>query len=91
MARKRKTTKVITVLSPRDAMREWLQQIDDAGGDKDEGAIIVTLEGYISGGDPDFFSTNFDDAFMFEDIEQAEDFIDEFADALKNPQVLDCP
>jgi hypothetical protein len=90
MATRRKRTQAITVLGPREAMREWLKQIDDEGGDTDEGAIIVTLEGYISGGEPDFFSTDFDEAFMFEDREDAEDFLAEFADILKNPQVLDC-
>ena len=69
---------------------ERLRQIDAAGGDTEEGVIIVTLQGYISGV-PTLFSTDFNSAFMFKDTEQAEAFIREFAEELYHPQILNCP
>jgi hypothetical protein len=61
-----------------------------AGIDTTEGVIVATLEGYISGV-PEFFTNDVNEAFTFKDRNQAEGFITEFADALHNPQVLDCP
>jgi hypothetical protein len=72
------------------ALIERLRQIDAAGGDTDEGVIIVTLQGYISGV-PNLLSTDFNAAFMFKNTEQAESFIREFADELHHPQILNCP
>jgi hypothetical protein len=86
------TTNKSSVLRPRAAMMARLLQIHDdaAGQGTDEGAMIVTLEGYISG-IPDFFTADCNEAFRFKDREQAEAFVAEFADALLNPQVLDHP
>ena len=80
------------MLEPRAAMMERLLQIhDDAAGEgTDEGAMIVTFEGYISG-IPEFLTNDCYEAFRFRDREQAESFVAEFADALLNPQVLDQP
>jgi hypothetical protein len=72
------------------AMMERLRRIDAAGGETETGAIIVTFQGYISG-IPRPFSTDFNTAFIFNDIDQAEAFIAEFAVELHNPQILDCP
>jgi hypothetical protein len=87
-----RTTDKNSVLEPRAAMMARLLQIhDDAGGEgTDEGAMIVTFEGYISG-IPEFFTNDATEAFRFKDRKQAEDFITEFVDALHNPQVLDYP
>jgi len=76
----------------RAAMMARLQQIHDhaAGEETVEGAMIVTLEGYISG-IPEFFTNDCHEAFRFRDKEQAESFVAEFGDALLNPQVLDHP
>ena len=76
----------------RAAMMARLLQIhDDAAGEgTDEGAMIVTFEGYISGM-PEFFTNDCHEAFRFRDREQAESFVAEFAGALLNPQVLDHP
>ena len=81
-----------SVLERRAPMMARLQQIhDDAAGEETaEGAIIVTLEGYISG-IPDFFTNDCHKAFTFRDREQAKSFVAEFGDALLNPQVLDHP
>ena len=81
-----------SVLEPRAAMMARLLQIhDDAAGEgTDEGAMIVTFEGYISG-IPEFFTNDATESFRFKDRKQAEDFMTEFADALLNPQVLDHP
>ena len=86
------TTDKNTVLEPRAAMIARLLQIhDDAAGEgTDEGAMIVTLEGYISG-IPEFFTNDCHEAFRFRDREQAESVVAEFGDALLNPQVLDHP
>jgi hypothetical protein len=86
------TTDKNTVLEPRAAMMARLLQIhDDAAGEgTDEGAMIVTFEGYISG-IPEFFTNDCHEAFRFKDREQAESFVAEFVDALLNPQVLDHP
>jgi hypothetical protein len=86
------TTDNSSVLRPRAAMMVRLLQIhDDAAGEgTDEGALIVTFEGYISGR-PEFFTNDCHEAFRFKDREQAESFVAEFADALLNPQVLDHP
>ena len=86
------TTDKNTVLEPRAAMMARLLQIhDDAAGEgTDEGAMIVTFEGYISGM-PEFFTNDCNEAFRFENREQAESFVAEFAGALLNPQVLDHP
>ena len=80
------------VLGPRAAMMARLLQIhnDAAGEGTEEGAMIVTFEGYISG-IPEFFTNDCHEAFRFKDREQAESFVAEFADALLNPQVLDHP
>ena len=80
------------VLERRAAMMARLLQVhDDAAGEgTDEGAMIVTFEGYISG-IPEFFTNDCHEAFRFKNREQAESFIAEFADALLNPQVLDHP
>ena len=72
------------------AILERLRRIDAAGGDTETGVIIVTLRGYISGV-PSLFSTDFNTAFIFKNNEQAESFINEFAEELHNPQILDCP
>jgi hypothetical protein len=72
------------------ALMERLRQIDAAGGDTEEGVIIVTLQGYISGV-PTLFSTDLNSAFMFKDTEQAEAFIREFAEELYHPQILNSP
>jgi hypothetical protein len=79
-----------SVLRPQAAMMARLRQIhDDAAGEEtDEGAMIVTFQGYISG-IPEFFTNDCHEAFRFKDREQAESFVAEFADALLNPQVLD--
>lgn len=69
---------------------ERLRRIEAAGGETEAGVIIVTFQGYISGV-PRLFSTDFNTAFIFENKEQAEAFIGEFADELHNPQILDCP
>jgi hypothetical protein len=81
-----------SVLERRAAMMARLQQIHDhaTGEGTAEGAMIVTLEGYISG-IPEFFTNDCHEAFRFKDREQAESFVAEFADALLNPQVLDHP
>ena len=80
------------VLGPRAAMIARLLQIhgDAAGEGTEEGAMIVTFEGYISG-IPEFFTNDCHEAFRFKDREQAESFVAEFVDALLNPQVLDHP
>src|SRR5215207_2446337 len=72
------------------AMLERLRRIDAAGGATETGVIIVTFQGYISGV-PRLFSSDLNTAFIFKDTEQAESFITEFADELRNPQILDCP
>ena len=76
----------------RKEMMGRMVEIHEAGAgiDTTEGVMIVTLEGYISGV-PEFFTNDVYEAFTFKDRAQAEDFITEFADALHNPQVLDCP
>jgi len=81
-----------SVLERRAAMMARLQQIHNraAGEGTAEGAMIVTLEGYISG-IPEFFTNDCHEAFRFRDREQAESFVAEFGDALLNPQVLDHP
>jgi len=86
------TTDKNPVLEPRAAMMARLLQIhDDAAGEgTDEGAMIVTFEGYISGM-PEFFTNDCNEAFRFKNREQAESFVAEFAGALLNPQVLDHP
>ena len=81
-----------SVLERRAAMMARLQQIHDhaAGEGTAEGATIVTFEGYISG-IPEFFTNDCNEAFRFKNREQAESFVEEFAAALLNPQVLDHP
>lgn len=90
MANKQDNSQALSVRAPREAMLARLQQIHAGGGDTDEGAMVVTLEGYICG-IPKFFTTDCSEAFRFRDRKQAEDFIVEFASALLNPQVLDHP
>jgi hypothetical protein len=74
-------------------MMERLQEIYEKGkeeGGTTEGAMVVTYEGYVCGV-PDFFTNDATEAFRFKDRTQAENFIEEFADALLNPQALDHP
>jgi len=80
------------VIATREAMVARLQQIHDnhEGHDTDEGVMVVTFEGYVTGV-PYLFNTDANEAFCFKDRPQAEAFIAEFADALMNPQVLDHP
>jgi hypothetical protein len=73
----------------KQALMERLRRINSAGGDTDEGVIVVTLQGYISGV-PTLFSTDFNTAFLFKNSAQAEAFIREFADELCHPQILNC-
>ena len=65
------TTDKNTVLEPRAVMMARLLQIHDAaaGEGTDEGAMIVTLEGYISG-IPEFFINDCHEAFRFREREQ---------------------
>jgi hypothetical protein len=80
-----------SVVEPRSAMMARLLESHDAAGEgTDQGAMIVTFEGYISG-IPEFFTNDCHEAFRFKDRAQAESFIAEFSDALPNPQVLDHP
>lgn len=85
-------TNLVAVIGTREEMVTRLQRIDDdhEGQDTDEGAMIVTFEGYVCGV-PNLFTTDANEAFCFKDKAQAEAFITEFADALLNPQVLDHP
>ena len=85
-------TNLVAVIATREAMVARLRQIHDdhIGQDTDEGAMIVTYEGYLWGV-PNLFTTDAEEAFCFKDKTQAEAFITEFADALLNPQVLDHP
>ena len=78
------------VFERRAAMMARLLQIhnDAAGEGTDEGAMIVTFEGYICGM-PEFFTNDCHEAFRFKNRDQAESFVAEFAGALLNPQVLD--
>jgi len=79
-------------LGRRGAMMDRLREIheESSGGDTDEGAMVVTFEGYICG-DP-LFTTDVNEAFCFKDRAQAELFIADFRDApLLSPQVLDYP
>jgi hypothetical protein len=82
-------TNLVAVIGTREAMVTRLRQIDDdhEGQDTDQGAIIVTFEGYVCGV-PNLFTTDANEAFCFKDRAQAEAFIAEFADELLNPQVL---
>ena len=75
------TTDKSSVPRPRAAMMARLLQIhDDAAGEgTDEGAMIVTFEGYISG-IPEFFTNDCHEAFRFKDREQAESFVAQFAE-----------
>ena len=75
-----------SVLERRAAMMARLLQIhDDAAGERtDEGAMIVTFEGYISG-IPEFFTNDCHEAFRFRDREQAESFVAEFAGRITKP------
>ena len=97
---------VSTFIARRDDMMKRMIEIHDAGAgiETDEGTMIVTYEGYISGvaefftndegyihAGAEFFTNDANEAFCFKDRRQAEDFITEFADALLNPQVLDYP
>ena len=75
----------------RGDMMARLQKIheESAGEDTDEGAMVVTFEGYICGV-PNLFTADANEAFCFKDRAQAESFIAEFRDApLLSPQVLD--
>jgi hypothetical protein len=85
-------TNLVAVIGTREAMVTRLRQIDDdhEGQDTDEGAMIVTFEGYVCGV-PNLFTTDAEEAFCFKDRAQAQAFVTEFADALLNPQVLDHP
>ena len=97
---------VSTFIARRDDMIKRMVEIHDAGAgmETDEGTMIVTYEGYISGvaefstndagyisAGAEFFTTDVNEAFCFKDRAQAENFISEFADALLNPQVLEYP
>ena len=64
------------VLERRAAMMARLLQVhDDAAGEgTDEGAMIVTLEGYISG-ISEFFTNDCHEAFKFRDREQAQSLL----------------
>ena len=81
-------------LARRRAAMDRLQEIHDesVGEDTDEGAMVVTLEGYICG-DPTLFTADANEAFCFKDRAQAELFIADFRDSapLIGPQVLDHP
>jgi hypothetical protein len=81
-------------LARRKAAMDRLQEIheESAGEDTDEGAMVVTLEGYICGA-TNLFTTDANEAFCFRDRAQAELFIADFRDdaPLIGPQVLDHP
>jgi hypothetical protein len=80
-------------LARKAAMDRLLEIHDESvGEDTDEGAMIVTLEGYICGATT-LFTTDAEEAFCFRDRAQAELFIADFRDSapLIGPQVLDHP
>jgi hypothetical protein len=81
-------------LARRKAAMDRLREIheESAGEDTDEGAMVVTLEGYICGA-TNLFTTDANEAFCFKDRAQAELFIADFRDdaPLIGPQVLDHP
>jgi hypothetical protein len=81
-------------LARRKAAMDRLQEIheESRGEDTDEGAMIVTLEGYICGA-TNLFTKDANEAFCFRDKAQAELFIADFRDSapLIGPQVLDHP
>lgn len=73
----------------RQTMVQRLREIHAQGGEREHGAMIVTIEGVLSGV-PTLFSKNFDDAFTFKNTEQANAFVDEFFDVLRHALILDC-
>jgi hypothetical protein len=73
----------------RATIMDRLREIHAEGGETEHGAMIVTIEGVLSG-DPDLFSMKVEDALTFKDRAQAENFIDEFFDVLKHAPILDC-
>ena len=81
-----------TFMGRRKDLIARLQDIHDesTGMETEQGAIVVSYDGYLCGV-PDLFTNDVNEAFTFEDRAQAEEFITAFADALLNPQVLDCP
>lgn len=81
-----------TFIGRRQEMTARLTEIheESAGMETEEGAIVVTYDGYLCGV-PNFFTNDVTEAFTFKDRGHAGDFIRQFADALLNPQVLDCP
>lgn len=70
-------------------MMDRLRGIQAQGGETEHGAVIVTIEGVVSG-DPDLFSMNVENAFTFKDSEQAKSFTDEFFDVLRHALILAC-
>lgn len=73
----------------REEMMKRLREIHADGGETERGAIIVTIEGVLSGV-PNLFSKNVDDAFTFKDKEQANAFADEFFDVIRHAVILAC-
>ena len=73
----------------REEMMKQLQQMHANGGTNEDGSIIVTMEGVLSGA-TNLFSKSVDDALTFKDTEQAKAFVDEFFDVLKHALILEC-
>lgn len=73
----------------RRTMMDRLREIHAEVRKTEHGAIIVTLEGVVSGA-TNLFSTNFRDAFTFKDTDQAKAFVDEFFDVFRHALILDC-
>ena len=73
----------------RELMMKRLREIHGEGGETQHGAMIVTLEGVVSG-NPDLFSASVENAFTFKDRERAKVFADEFFDVLQHAVVLAC-
>ena len=78
-------------MQPHEAIMGRLRQIHEAGigRDTDQGMVVMTLRGYISGDDErvikemaDLFTEDIEETFMFENRAQAESFIQEFAEVL---------
>jgi len=71
----------------QSAIVERRRRIHAAGGDRRNNSAFQGL--HIRHSESVFY--NFNTAFIFKNTDQAAAFITEFADELRNPQILDCP
>lgn len=74
-------------LALHDAMKDELRRLDREAKPLDGSGVFIAVRGGYVSGSPYLLTTNYNNAFAFADVQQAQGFIDKFPGALDGPSI----